>query len=422
MPDIKIGCVADDFTGASDIASFFKQAGLETLLINELPGPDFYISEETDCIVIALKTRTMETKEAIRQSMEAFYWFNEIGAQKLYFKYCSTFDSTSEGNIGPVTDAVLETFHIPYTVLCPSLPVNGRTVKNGLLYVNEIPLHESHMKDHPLTPMRKSGIAELMKGQGKYQCKIIDKDLLYENQVSVAQMLSENEPPFYLIPDYYEEDHGLQIAKVFKECRFFTGGSGLGAALARIMGQQKTKTEIIEKHPVNTGGKGLILAGSCSAITLKQIADFIDKGYPSYRVDPKKLISGEETTEHIWNWIETQTKTPLIYSSATAKEIEDNHQYGRETVALAIEKLLSTLAATAVKAGRTRIIVAGGETSGAVTKALGYETFYISESLAPGVPVMIPLKEPVVRLVLKSGNFGQVDFFDRAVKMTKKEN
>lgn len=415
MRTVKIGCVADDFTGASDIASFIKKAGLETLLINELPEAEMTISDNIDCIVIALKTRTIRKEEAVRQSLEAFRWLDRAGCEKLYFKYCSTFDSTAEGNIGPVIDAVMEAFQLPFTLICPSLPVNGRTVKNGTIYVNDIPLHESHMKDHPLTPMKRSDIAGLMGSQGKYPCRIITQEMVSDYGSKSAE---EGESPFYLVPDYYEAEHGLKIAEAFCRCRFFSGGSGLGGALAQCLG--RADRPVAEKFPMDTEGQGLLLAGSCSAVTLKQIADYIEKGYPAYRVHPKQLLSGEETASGIWGWIEAQKQIPLIYSSAGAAEIAENQVYGKEKVALAIEALLSELAVTAVKAGRTRIIVAGGETSGAITKALGFQSFYISESLAPGIPVMVPTTAPSVRLVLKSGNFGQTDFFDRAVVMTAK--
>lgn len=419
MQMFKIGCVADDFTGASDIASFFRQAGLETLLINELPAQEMEIPNDIDCIVIALKTRTIEPEEAVRQSLEAFRWLDDTGCQKLYFKYCSTFDSTAKGNIGPVIDAVMETFQIPYALVCPSLPVNGRTVKNGYIYVNHIPLHESHMKDHPLTPMQQSDIPGLLKGQGKYSCRVVTQKILAENGRMLAKQLKAAEQPCYLVPDYYQDEHGLLIAEAFSECRFFSGGSGLGGALAQVLG--RTRRAVSANYPMDTEGRGLVLAGSCSAVTLKQIADYQNKLYPSYRIDPQRLITGTETVSGIWNWVEDQTGTPLIYSSAGADEIVKNQQYGKEKIALAIEKMLSALAVMAVKAGRTRIIVAGGETSGAVTKALGFQSFYISESLAPGVPVMIPAAAPQIRLVLKSGNFGQTDFFDRAVVMSRKE-
>lgn len=412
MPGLRIGCVADDFTGASDIASFFQQAGLEPLLLSGIPEPDMELSENVDCVVIALKTRTMERDLAVSLSLKAFQWLDRAGAQKLYFKYCSTFDSTPEGNIGPVADAVMETFHFPYTLLCPSLPVNGRTVRDGRLYVNQIPLHESHMKDHPLTPMKQSDIVGLMAPQSRYNCHIVGIGSLLEYS------LPEQETPFYMIPDYYKEEHGRLIAERFEACRFFTGGSGLGGALAKVLAADKESGGGL--YRAGTAGRGLILAGSCSAVTLKQIEDYKKKGRPSYRVEPLKLLSSEETPEQIWEWIDAQEGIPLVYTSAAPAGIVKSQTGDTLTVGERIENMMADLAVRARKANRKRIIVAGGETSGAVTKALGFRSFYLSGSVAPGVPVMIPVEAPDIRLVLKSGNFGQPDFFHRAALITEK--
>lgn len=409
---LRIGCVADDFTGASDIASFFQQAGLEPLLLSGTPEANMDLSENVDCVVIALKTRTMERDLAVSLSLQAFQWLDRAGAQKLYFKYCSTFDSTPEGNIGPVADAVMEAFQLPYTLLCPSLPVNGRTVKAGRLFVNQIPLHESHMKDHPLTPMKQSDIAGLMAPQSRYSCHIVDISPLSEYS------LPDQETPFYLIPDYYEEEHGRLIAERFKDCRFFTGGSGLGGALAKVLAADKECGGGL--YRAGTSGQGLILAGSCSAVTLRQIEEYQKQGCPSYRVEPLKLLGGEETPEQIWDWIAGQEGIPLVYSSAAPAGIVKNQAGGTVTVGERIENMMAELAVRARAANRKRIIVAGGETSGAVTKALGFRSFYLADSVAPGVPVMIPAEAPDIRLVLKSGNFGQPDFFHRASLITEK--
>lgn len=412
MANIIIGCVADDFTGASDIASFFVKSGLETLLINELPDPGFQIPARTGCIVIALKTRTMETAKAVSESIAAFRWLKEHGAGKLYFKYCSTFDSGRTGNIGPVIDAVLAEYQLPYTVLCPSLPVNGRTVRDGKLYVNGVPLDQSHMKDHPLTPMWDSYLPALMKDQGQHPCYILKAGQL--KQTFDPGGMSR---PCYLIPDYYEEEHGREIAETFSACEFFTGGSGLGGHLAAQL--QMPERAGRSQNVMYTSGKGIILAGSCSAVTLRQIAAYQEQGYPSYRIDPAALLAGTEHAERVFRWIEQQREVPLIYTFASPEELETASPPDREQAAVLLEQFLASLAVWAAANGRRRIIVAGGETSGAVTKALGYKTFLIAGSITPGVPVMIPEKEPAIRLVLKSGSFGAADFFDRAVTLTE---
>lgn len=171
MPEkLLLGCVADDFTGGSDAASHLAAGGLNTILCNGVPAPGFVPPEGCEAVVIALKSRTQETESAVADSMKAARWLAEQGAEQLYVKYCSTFDSRPCGNIGPIVDAILEAFNVPGTVLCPALPSNGRVVRDGILYVNGVPLAESPMKDHPLTPMWESRVAKLMEPQGKYAC------------------------------------------------------------------------------------------------------------------------------------------------------------------------------------------------------------------------------------------------------------
>lgn len=418
MANIFLGVAADDFTGASDAASFLVAAGVPTVLFNGVPGTLPELKADTAAVVVALKTRTMPKAQAVAESMEAFAWLKAMGAEKLYLKYCSTFDSTADGNIGPAADAVMETYNIPYTVLCPSLPVNGRTVKDGRLYVNGILLEESHMKDHPLTPMRDSFVPRLMEVQSKYRAYVEPKQ----------GQIASGEEPFYLVPDYVEDADADRIAEKYWELPFFTGGSGLAGALGKRycamreaackeMGEACGKTGGIGKS-CGTRGKALLLAGSCSAITLKQIADYQESGGESLRILPDQLLAGAQTEQEIFKWILEQGRDTLVYSSASPEELKESQRFGRERVAEMLEKTISSLAKKAVKAGYTRIITAGGETSGAVTKALGYQAFYIGPSVAPGVPVMTPLENQTLRLVLKSGNFGQTDFFERALRMT----
>lgn len=484
MSHIWLGIVADDFTGASDAASFLVEAGVPTILFNGIPEQNPEPDEDCAALVVALKTRTMPAEDAVRESMDAFRWLKSMGARKLYLKYCSTFDSTKEGNIGPVVDAVLKKYQIPYTVLCPSLPANGRTVKGGKLYVNGVLLEESHMKDHPLTPMRESDVGKLMEAQGCYRSLklgIAQEEEGWEQQIQDMERKNEH---FYVIPDYFEEGHGDRIAKAFWNLPFFTGGSGLAGALGRICAEQigeaqkekgrkgkgeggvagkaqaigqemqESREQAVgqemqrgknqgtgqemqtdeaqgagqemqagREHPVSQERtktlppKSLLLAGSCSAITLSQIGDYQEKGYPTYRIEPEKLLDYTMTAEQIRDWILETESRGLVYSSATPESIKKTQELGKERIAALIEETLSGLARQAVAWGYGILIVAGGETSGAVTKALGYQSFQIGPSVAPGVPVMTPLENKEVRLVLKSGNFGQKDFFERALSV-----
>ena len=414
------GCIADDFTGGSDAASFLVAGGMNTVLCNGIPGEDFSLPAECEGLVIALKSRTQETKEAVADSLAAVRWLARQGAEQFYIKYCSTFDSTPEGNIGPVVDAVLEETDTPGTILCPALPANGRVVKDGILYVKGVPLAESPMKDHPLTPMRKRRISQLIAPQGKYPSYELHQDLLRGSRAETEKEISafrKNKTHYYLIPDYTDEADAEILADLFGADRVLTGGSGLLTALARRL----KKDNSVHLPQSSAEGPALILAGSCSSATRAQTAWFLAQGGVSIRLEDAGLLDGTQTADTLWNAVRTQKGPVLVYSYETPEGLQlKRNEEGRRLSSL-IEQTLSGLAVKAAAGGVTRIIVAGGETSGAVTKALGYRAFQIGESIAPGVPVLLPLDNPAVRLVLKSGNFGQEDFFGRALAVTGKD-
>ena len=409
-----LGCIADDFTGASDAASFLVKGGMSVRLYNGIPNQHRPPDEDTQAAVIALKSRTQETDQAVADSLRAAQFLLEQGAKQIYFKYCSTFDSTPKGNIGPAADALIRLLGVPYTLLCPALPVNGRTVEHGMLMVNGIPLAESHMKNHPLTPMWDSRIDQLMAPQSSYACININMD-----KPDTFSALPATDKPYYLVPDYKTAKDGEKIAKAFSELALLTGGSGLLEPLARIWTQKLSRTGDIPGS--ETKGKGLILAGSCSKATLAQIAWYQKQERPSYKLDPKAMMEGNQTVEDAWRFIEgyqDQADAVLIYSSDTPEKIREFQRYGTKTVSDLLENAVAKLAVRAVKSGYTRIISAGGETSGAITKALGFSSYRIGQSIAAGVPIMVPAENPDLRLVLKSGNFGQEDFFIQALNMT----
>lgn len=398
-----LGCIADDFTGASDAASFLHKAGMKTVLFSGIPGTTMDLSG-FDAVVVALKTRTEPVEEAVSHSMEVVRWMEAQGVTHYYFKYCSTFDSTREGNIGPILDAALAYFNEPYTILCPALPVNGRKVIKGHLYVNDVPLHESPMKDHPLTPMWDSRIKNLMEAQSRYPVYELDSEALAQD--SIADTLSQwqaEQPHFYIVPDYQSYEDGDNIARLFKHCKILSGGSGI--------------LEHLEKRL----HKGILLAGSCSKATLNQIDLYQKAGHPSFQINPKALWEGTLTVEDILAYIRQQQDYVLVYSSADAESVRQTQKLGKEAIAALLENTMSRIAAVLVAEDYRHIIVAGGETSGAVTQALGYHAFQIGKSVAPGVPLMIPVEDKDIRLVLKSGNFGQPDFFERAIAVAKGE-
>jgi uncharacterized protein YgbK (DUF1537 family) len=310
---------------------------------------------------------------------------------------------------------VLEAIGGTYSVLCPSLPVNKRTVNNGILYVDGIPLAQSHMRDHPLTPMWDSFIPNLMKDQSKYPCFILGRDTLTQGKSVVEEKIKsylKTQKYFYLVPDYVDNNDAQMIVKMFGSLPLLTGGSGILQELGRSFSENSSHVRVITGVP----GKAIILAGSCSPITRKQVKHYKAWGGKSFMIESTSLVTPEKAKETIWaNISKTDCDNILVYAPGSEGQKENTGMVNDATV---IEQIIADIAKKAVCGGYNRIIVAGGETSGAVTRALQFNAYYIGRSVAPGVPVMQPLDAPDIRLVLKSGNFGQEDFFIRALQET----
>lgn len=425
MGKILLGIVADDFSGASDAASFLVEQGIKTYLFNGIPEEKTFQADENIAIVIALKTRTERTDLAVQQSLDAFQWLIDNKASKLYSKYCSTFDSTREGNIGPIIDAVLDKYEIPYTIIAPALPINGRIVKDGHLIVNGIPLDETHMKDHPLTPMWDSDLKKLIEPQGKYRAIKINSDLLEDKEnheiLKMINQIAKDNKNFYIIPDYANEVHAKRIVELFGDLKFLTGGSGLMTELGKKFKKEIQQTS--DKVESSTKGKAIVLAGSCSQATLSQIDVFKQNNRKAIKLNPIDLVNGKQTKEEVWKEIEESDEDAiLVYSSEKPENVKKAQEgAGAEKVSQLLEETTAHIALKAIENGYNRLIIAGGETSGAVTKVLGHDSYIIGESIAPGVPILVPLENKGLRLVLKSGNFGQEDFFLRAIELTKED-
>lgn len=412
------GCIADDFTGASDAASFFEKGGLKTVLYNGIPKENTMIDSDVKAVVIALKIRSIEADKAVNTALEALKYLNSINASQIYFKYCSTFDSTPKGNIGPIADAIMDALGETKTILCPALPVNKRTVVMGRLFVDDVPLDKSPMKNHPVNPMWDSEIAELMKPQSKYPCINVDLEEMEEENEEIWNRLNEFEKlagNYYIVPDYVKEEDAVRIAEIFGSLKFLTGGSGIIKALAERSGGE----ENVCPDDSSTNGKAVIIAGSCSAATRGQVEEFINKGGKAFKIDAIRLLYEKQTVSDLWKFVlENEDETVLIYSSDTPDNVVYNQRHGAKEISESLENTMAELAEKALNNGYSRIIVAGGETSGAITKKLGFNSYIVGKSVDPGVPIMTPTENRNVRLVLKSGNFGAVDFFEKAVKMS----
>ena len=410
-----VGCIADDFTGASDMASFLVKGGLRTIQLNGLPN-EMPSLQGVDAVVIALKTRTCPPQQAVTESVEAIRWLQSLGAQLFYFKYCSTFDSTEQGNIGPVIDALLETLSLKQAIVCPALPANGRTVYRGHLFVYNELLHDSPLKDHPLTPMKDARLAQLLAPQvgAAFRSQIAH---VFVDELTNANLTASQRNARYLICDAINTNNLQQITQLMvKESPvLWTGGSGLGAYLGNYIQQQG-----LSIHGVTSGdlqkndARILLLAGSCSKATREQVAH-IQQTVPSLFIDADELARGDMNVEAALHWLATtDAPTLLVYSSVEPEiVIRNQEKHGTNNIADDIENLMAQVA---VQCGIKNIVIAGGETSGAVVKALAIRGFHIGGTICPGVPIMQSIDSDNTVLALKSGNFGQQDFFALAIQ------
>ncbi|HEY0792838.1 MAG TPA: 3-oxo-tetronate kinase [Chthoniobacterales bacterium] len=413
MPSL--GCIADDFTGGTDLSNNLVKRGFRTVQTLGLPqaGTEW---GDVDALVIALKSRNLPALEAQALSREALHRLEGLGCRQFYFKYCSTFDSTAAGNIGPVIETLLEGLGETFTIACPAFPDNGRTVYRGHLFVHDQLLHESGMQHHPLTPMTDPNLVRVLSAQTTLQVGLIRYDAVARGAGEVRQEITRLRQAGVqtAIGDAVSNGDLMTWGQAILDLKLITGGSGL--ALGLRPPTSSARPLAVFNPPV---GKRAVLAGSCSQATLAQI-DCAKMAFPSLPLSPFALAADfEGTVAQARRWAEKHLmhdQTVLIYSSAEAAEVASAQaQFGVQHAGELVEKALASLAVHLVGNGVRRLIVAGGETSGAVVRALNVAALRIGPEIAPGVPwtVAIGNLEPVA-LALKSGNFGATDFFTRA--------
>ncbi|MDC6119954.1 four-carbon acid sugar kinase family protein [Serratia rubidaea] len=411
-----LGVIADDFTGATDIASFLVENGLSTVQLNGIPDSDAAV--DAQAVVISLKSRSCPAEQAVAQSLQALTWLQRQGCQRFYFKYCSTFDSTARGNIGPVTDALLDALGESQTVISPALPVNGRTVYQGYLFVMDQLLSESGMRNHPVTPMTDSNLLRLMEAQAAGRCGLIDAAVMDAGADDVRARLQQlaQQGVRYVVLDTLNEQHLLTQGAALKAMKLVTGGSGLAIGLARQWAQPGQTQAQAAGTP--QGEKAVVLSGSCSTMTNKQVARYRQQA-AAQAIDVARCIGEDERARYareLSDWVQVQSGdlAPLLYATAEPEALrQTQQQYGVDIASQAVEALFAALVQLLHQAGFRRFIVAGGETSGVVTQALAIRGFHIGPCISPGVPWVRAIEQPV-SLALKSGNFGDENFFARA--------
>ena len=419
---VLLGCIADDFTGATDLANTLNRHGMRTVqIIGEPTG----LPPVTDAVVIALKSRTIPASDAVVQSLAACRWLKQHGARQIYFKYCSTFDSTDGGNIGPVADALLDELGFDFTIACPAFPENGRTVYMGHLFVGQDLLSESSMRHHPLTPMNDSNLVNVLARQTPHKTGLVAHKVVKLGAQAIASAFTDLQARGirHAIVDAIEDADLLHIGESAAKLALVTGGSGAAIGLPENFRKQGLLTRRRKPKPLTpVGGGGVVLSGSSSAATLVQVAAMKAK-CPACAIDVTELaVNKEKQVTEIVTWAISKLKSSqiLIYASAPPEKVSEiQSRFGREQAGEMIENAIAAIAKDLARAGVRRFVVAGGETSGAVVAALGIKGLEIGAQISPGVPATLSYGEPRYALALKSGNFGGPDFFAEALEALK---
>ena len=417
-----LGVIADDFTGATDVASMLVRAGMRTVQVIGTPdGP----APQADAVVVALKTRTIPAADAVRESLAALRWLQAAGMRQCYFKYCSTFDSTAAGNIGPVTDALMDALGTDFTIACPAFPENGRTIFRGHLFVGDELLSDSGMRRHPLTPMTDANLVRVLQVQTARRVGLLRYDTVAQG-VDAARARVESlrrDGVAIAIADATNNDELRTLAAACADLPLLTAGSGLALGLPAIYAERGWLTPdagAAALDPVQ--GRSAVLSGSCSLATNAQVQRWRDAGRPAYAIDPRALARGEAVAAAAIAWASSQAgdAVPLVYATADAQQLQAvQAELGAMQAGALVEACLAQIARGLVEHGVRRLVVAGGETSGAVVQALGVTQLRIGAAICPGVPwTQADLSRAGTRLhlALKSGNFGGPDFFIEALR------
>jgi len=414
---VLLGAVADDVTGATDLCSTLVGEGMRTIqtlgVVPELDLPP------VDAVVVALKSRTAPAAEAVADSRAALDWLRGLEARQFFFKVCSTFDSTPEGNIGPVADALLDDLGADLAVVCPAFPTNGRTVYQGHLFVGDRLLSESSMARHPLTPMTDPDLIRFLGRQTARGVGLVSLPVVHAGPEAVGARLRDlrREGVSYAVADAVEDDDLRTIGAASAELPLVVGGSGAALGLPENFRRRGLLGRAGPPAPPSVEGPAVVLAGSCSAATQEQVRRMAAR-HTAIRIDPLDAVRRPDGADALAAAAvrELERGPVLVYSTAAPDEVaEVQARVGVERAGSAVESLLGEVAKRLVDAGARRVVVAGGETSGAVMRALGVRALTVGPELAPGVPWMTSVGEPRLTLALKSGNFGGPDFFLDAV-------
>jgi uncharacterized protein YgbK (DUF1537 family) len=425
-PRLLLGCIADDFTGATDLANNLVRAGMRVVQAIGVPGEP--LDTEADAVVVALKSRTLPVAEAIAQSLAALHWLQAQGAQQIYFKYCSTFDSTAHGNIGPVTEALMDALADQpggdFTIATPAFPDNQRTVFKGHLFVGDVLLNESGMQNHPLTPMTDANLVRVLQGQCQRKVGLVDYKVVAQGEAAIRERMAQlrAQGVTVAVVDAISNDDLMRLGPALKGMPLVTAGSGVAIGLPANFGIVPSSTA--SALPAATGWQAVV-SGSCSLATNRQVLSFIQSGRPALAIDPLQIAAQASTGVDVvaatlaWAQPLLAQGPVLIYSSADSSAVKSvQGLLGVDAAGALVERTLAAIARGLVTLGVRQLVVAGGETSGACVQALAITQMKIGPQIDPGVPWCHAQSEAAgpdgLHLTLKSGNFGTDDFFSKA--------
>lgn len=413
-----LGCIADDFTGATDLANILVRGGMRTVQSIGVPDSDLAEFAEADAIVIALKSRTTPAASAVAESLQALAWLRERGCQQFFFKYCSTFDSTAEGNIGPVTEALLDALGSDFTIACPAFPETGRTLFRGHLFVQDSLLSECGMQHHPLTPMKDANLVRVLDEQTTGAVGLLRYDVVGQGASAVVKRMDElrAEGVSVAIADAVSDEDLQTLGRACANLPLITGGSGVAQGLPENFRRQGLlRTGDAAAMPI-IEGRAVVLAGSTSKATNGQVAAWLEAGRPAFRIDPLAIARGEPVVAQAVAFAD-RDEAVLIYATSSPEQVAAvQRELGVEQAGAMIEEALGQVAAQLQDKGWRRFVIAGGETSGAVVQALQVKGLRIGRQIDPGVPATVAFGgTTALALTLKSGNFGSVDFFAKAL-------
>jgi len=414
-----LGCIADDFTGATDLANMLVRGGMRTVQSIGIPSADSLADMDADAIVIALKSRTTPAADAVTESLAALQWLQDQGCEQIFFKYCSTFDSTAAGNIGQVSEALLAKLGSDFTLACPAFPENGRTIFRGHLFVQDQLLNECGMQNHPLTPMTDANLVRVLQSQTQLKVGLLRYDSVSQGVEQVHARIAElrADGVSMAVADALSDADLYTLGAACADLPLLTGGSGLALGLPDNFRKAGKLRDIDASKLADISGGEVVLAGSASVATNGQVAAWLGAHRPALRIDPLALADGQPVVEQALAFARDAGQTVLIYATSSPDEVKAVQQkLGVERAGAMVEDALGQIAHGLLQAGVRRFVVAGGETSGAVVQALGVQLLKIGAQIDPGVPATQSTGAQPLALALKSGNFGGRDFFDKALK------